>query len=376
MIATPQTKFELPVELSATAPAEARGLARDGVRLLVADELRVEHVRFRDIGRFLMAGDVLVVNTSATRNAAVDGTRGDDSPTVVHFSTGLDDGTWVVELRSPPGGERPLLDARPGETIRLCAGSILTLLGGYPATETGPVHRSGTRLWRSRFDGETSPVEFLAVEGRPISYSYVTERWPAASYQTVFANESGSAEMPSAGRPFTPELVTRLVAAGILIAPLVLHTGVSSQEAGEPPLPEWFHVPAATARLVEWTRAAGGRVIAVGTTVVRALESAARADGSIAPSRGWTDLVLGPDRLPHVVDGLVTGMHAPDASHLLLLEAVAGPELVGRAYAAAIERRYLWHEFGDLSLLIPGRSAPRIQADTAPSAVAVARPAS
>jgi S-adenosylmethionine:tRNA ribosyltransferase-isomerase len=192
----------------------------------------------------------------------------------------------------------------------------------------------------------------------------------------VFANEPGSAEMPGAGRPFTAELVTRLVTDGILVAPLVLHTSVSSQEPGEPPLAERFRVPAGTAGLVAWTRANGGRVIAVGTTAARALESAARADGSVAPSRGWTELILSPDRLPRVVDGLITGMHAPDASHLLLLEAVAGAGLVQRAYTAAIERRYLWHEFGDLCLLLPGRSAPRLRGSEIPDAVAVATPAS
>ena len=354
----PRTRFELPDELSATRPAEARGLSRDGVRLLVVDDRRVEHARFRDLPRFLEAGDLLVVNTSATISAAADGTRVDGTEVVVHFSTPLDDGGWVVELRTAPRAARPLLDARAGETIALSDGASLHLLGGYPQTGIGPGD-GGTRLWRSRFVWGAPATTYLERFGRPIAYGYVSGRWPAASYQTVFANEPGSAEMPSAARPFTVELVTDLVAAGILIAPLLLHTAVSSQEPGEPPLPERFRVPAATARLVGWTRAAGGRVIAVGTTAARALESAARADGIVVPARGWTDLVLGPDRLPRVVDGLITGMHAPDASHLLLLEAVAGPELVERAYAAALERRYLWHEFGDVSLLLPPERALR-----------------
>ena len=354
----PRTRFELPEELSATRPAEARGLSRDGVRLLVVDDHTVEHARFRDLPRFLEPGDLLVVNTSATLSAATDGTRADGTAVVVHFSTPLDDGTWIVELRTAPRAARPFLDARPGDTIALADGARLHLLEGWPQKGVGP-GEGGTRLWRSRFEGTTPATTYLDRFGRPIAYGYVDGRWPAASYQTVFANEAGSAEMPSAARPFTVELVTDLVAGGILIAPLVLHTAVSSQEPGEPPLPERFRVPAATARLVGWTRAAGRRVIAVGTTAARALESATRADGTVVPARGSTDLVLGPDRLPRVVDGLITGMHAPDASHLLLLEAVAGAQLVERAYTAALERRYLWHEFGDVSLLLPEKRRGR-----------------
>jgi S-adenosylmethionine:tRNA ribosyltransferase-isomerase len=355
----PRTRFELPDELSATRPAEARGLSRDGVRLLVVDDRHVRHARFRDLPCFLEPGDLLVVNTSGTLTAATDGTRAGDSEVVVHFSTPLDDGTWVVELRTAPRAARPILDAAPGETIALGGGATLTLVGGYPNHGVGPSDDGGTRLWRSRFEWSDAVRAYLERWGRPIAYGYVTDRWPATSYQTVFASEPGSAEMPSAARPFTVELVTDLVAAGVFIAPLVLHTAVSSQEPGEPPLPERFRVPAATARLVGWTRASGGRVIAVGTTAARALESATRADGTVVPARGWTDLVLGPDRLPRVVDGLITGMHAPDASHLLLLEAVAGADLVQRAYTAALERRYLWHEFGDVSLLLPEKRRRR-----------------
>jgi S-adenosylmethionine:tRNA ribosyltransferase-isomerase len=196
-------------------------------------------------------------------------------------------------------------------------------------------------------------ASWLASSGRPIAYDYVPRHWPLASYQTVFAREPGSAEMPSAGRPFTDRLLTDLVTRGVALAPVLLHTGVSSLERGEPPLPEWFRVPAATARLVESTRRAGGRIVAVGTTVTRALESVAAADGSVAAGEGWTDLVLGPDRPARVVDGLVTGWHEPGASHLLLLEAVAGARLVQSAYLAAASAGYLWHEFGDSALLLP-----------------------
>jgi S-adenosylmethionine:tRNA ribosyltransferase-isomerase len=169
----------------------------------------------------------------------------------------------------------------------------------------------------------------------------------------VYATEPGSAEMASAGRPFSAAVLVRLMARGIPVVPIVLHAGLSSPELHEPPTPERFAVPEVTARLVTSTRAAGGRVIAVGTTVVRALESATGADGVTHPARGWTDLVLGPDRPVRAVTGVVSGLHAPEASHLLLLDAVAGPALVDAAYREAVAERYLWHEFGDSTLLLP-----------------------
>ncbi|WIY02882.1 S-adenosylmethionine:tRNA ribosyltransferase-isomerase [Amycolatopsis mongoliensis] len=328
-------RFDLPDELSASAPPEARGVARDEVRLLVASPSGVHHTVFSSLGSHLLPGDLLVVNTSGTLPAAVDAGRG-GRPVVVHFSTSLDDGSWVVELRAPGG---PLLDGREGEHLELPGGASLTLLG--------PAAPGSSRLWRAAVSAEGPVPGFLAAVGRPIRYGYVPRAWPLSDYQTVFAREPGSAEMPSAARPFSASLVTRLVTDGVLFAPLVLHTGVSSPEAGEPPQAERFRVPATTAALVSWVRSRGGRVIAVGTTAARALESAA--DGA---AEGWTDLVLGPDRPARVVDGIITGLHAPEASHLLLLAAVAGHDLVQRAYDAAVERRYLWHEFGDVSLLL------------------------
>lgn len=344
----PQTTFTLPEELNAAEPPEARGLARDHVKLLVAEGSNVTHTRFDRLGDHLRAGDLLVVNTSGTLAAAVDGTWITGSglqSVIVHFSTGLDDGSWVVELRTAPNAGSPILDAAPGDRVELPAGT-LTLLCPYNSTSP--------RLWRAR-PPTRDTIAYLARHGRPIAYKYVGRHWPLESYQTVFAHHPGSAEMPSAGRPFSFELVSRLAAAGVLIAPILLHTGVSSLESHEPPMAERYDVPEHTARLVNWVRATGGRVIAVGTTAVRAIESAVQPDGSVASAGGWTELVLGPDRKAAVVDGLITGMHAPDASHLLLLEAVAGGEVVQHAYEAALARRYLWHEFGDVCLLLPDR---------------------
>ena len=179
------------------------------------------------------------------------------------------------------------------------------------------------------------------------------EQWPIDAYQTVFALDPGSAEMPSAGRPFTAELVTALVARGVLVAPVTLHTGVSSPERQEPPYPERYRVPATTARLVNAVHSWGGLVIAVGTTVIRALETVAARDGSVGEGQGSTSLVVTPERGVRAVDGLLTGWHEPESSHLQMLEALAGPELLELAYQAAETNGYRWHEFGDMHLILP-----------------------
>ena len=332
-------KFELPDELAATKPPKVR----DQVRLLIARPDGMTHARFADLAAFLAPGDLVVVNTSATLAAAVDGARPDGRAVTVHFSTALDDGTWLVEVRPATHATGPVPDASAGERIALPAGVTVTL-----AEQHG-------RLWRAGIGVEASVLDYLARHGRPVTYSYVKGKWPLEAYQTVFAREPGSAEMPSAGRPFTSDLVTQLITAGVTVAPITLHTGVSSLEEGEPPLPERYRVPGATARLVNLTRASGGRILAVGTTVTRALETVAHVDGWVGPRSGWTDLVLGPNRRARVVDGLITGWHAPGASHLRLLEAVAGPDLVAAAYEEALRHRYLWHEFGDSCLLLPKR---------------------
>jgi S-adenosylmethionine:tRNA ribosyltransferase-isomerase len=333
---------------SATEPPEARGLARDEVRLMVATPREVRHARFRDLPAELQPGDLVVVNTSATLAAAVDGRRRAGAVTV-HFSTAVPDGTWAVELRPGRRADGPVPDAAAGEVVDLPSGR-LHLVEPYPAVG---LLAGRTRLWRARVVVTGSVPAYLAAHGRPIAYSYVPDDWPLDSYQTVFACDPGSAEMPSAGRPFSAELVTELVSSGVVVAPVTLHTGVSSLGKGEPPLPEPYDVPEATARLVNSTRGAGRRVVAVGTTVTRALESQATWDGTVRAGGGWTDLVLGPQRPARVVDGLVTGWHEPGASHLELLQAVAGAPLVASAYAAARAAGYLWHEFGDSALLLP-----------------------
>ena len=323
--------FELPPSLEAYRPP----LARDAVRLLVARrvEQTIEHRGFRELPELLDPGDVVVINVSATLPAAVTARR----PRVrIHFSTrapGLDESWRVVEVRSADGSAPRA--GRAGELIELPGDATVELVAPYA---------TGARLMLARFDAGEPLEAYLSIHGEPIRYGYVREGWPLVAYQNVYATTPGSAEMPSAGRPFTAEIIMRLVARGIEVVPITLHTGVSSPERHEPPFAEEFEVPEATARAVGHAQ---GRVIAVGTTVVRALETTAGEAGS-----GWTNLVIGPGHELEVVDGLLTGWHEPEASHLQMLEAIAGPELLRRSYERALAVGYRWHEFGDSHLIL------------------------
>src|SRR5919202_6364257 len=263
--------FELPTELEAHEPPEARGLARDQVRLLVshvADD-RIEHVRFTDLPDVLRPGDLVVANDSATVPAALTAWRDDGTQINLHISTRLPADLWVVEPRR--------ISACDGEVLRLAGGARCQLLAHYPRS---------TRLWVAQFD--TDVPRLMARFGRPIAYPYVRGQWPIEMYQTVYAGPPGSAEMPSAGRAFSPDVLERLTHRGIQFLTLTLHTGVASLEGHEKPYAEEYWVPERTARAVRQARADGRRVIAVGTTVVRALESAADlGGGDISATQAW-----------------------------------------------------------------------------------------
>jgi len=339
--------FTLDPAREAHEPPEARGLRRDDVRLMVSEgDEAPTHTRFRDLATALSPGDLLVVNTSATVAAAVDGRLASGEPVAVHVSGRLPGGLWLVEVRQPVAGStRPLVLDEPG-TVAFLAGGSVELLSPFADSQ---------RLWFAHFDLPGTVEQLLAEHGRAIRYSYVGRDWPLSAYQSVFSVGPGSAEMPSASRPFTTDVVTDLVRRGVTFAPLVLHTGVSSLEGNEAPYPEQYRVPGATARLVNGAHAAGNRVVAVGTTVVRALETVTDGSGTTHPGAGWTEEVITPERGVRAVDGLLTGWHEPEASHLLMLEAVAGHRALEQAYRAAYEEGYLWHEFGDSHLLLPAR---------------------
>ncbi len=348
-------KFDLPPEYQAHEPPEARGLTRDGVRLMVSyrSDNRIVHSRFREIGDFLTPGDLFVINTSGTMNAAIDAARADGTRFELHLSTHLHDDIWTVELRrGEPAGTKAYFGAVQGEVIRLPEGGTVTLLSPYPSQDSSAV-TSLHRLWVASVKLPYDLDGYLQRNGFPIRYGYVHERWPIEYYQTVYATEVGSAEMPSAGRPFTAELITRLVAKGVQFAPLLLHTGVASLESNEPPYEEFYHIPEETARRVNTAHPLRKRVIAVGTTVIRALESATDVEGTTFAGQGWTGLFVSPRRGVRAVNGLLTGFHEPRSTHLAMLEALAGREHLRIAYSAALEQRYLWHEFGDLHLILP-----------------------
>jgi S-adenosylmethionine:tRNA ribosyltransferase-isomerase len=330
-------EFTLPDELEAHEPPEIRGRGRDDVRLLVSRRATNEiiHARFTDLPAFLAPGDLLVINDSGTLPAELTAHTALGEAFALRLSTRLLTGTWVVEPRD----------------VRLKAGDSVSIPGG------GTVHllhtyATSARLWVAEVTLPKPFVEYLLEWGRPIRYPYVPAVWPLSAYQTVYSRDLGSAEMPSAGRPFTCDLVDTLRRQGVKVETVTLHTGVASPEAHEPPYAEWYRVPWSAAQAVRETRRSQGRVIAVGTTVVRTLESAADAEGQVHPSKGWTNLVITPERGVFAVDGLLTGFHEPRSTHLAMLEALAPREHLLGAYRAAIEGRYLWHEFGDMHLIL------------------------
>ena len=348
MISSPAAlDFTVTADRIAGRPPEARGLRRDEVKLLVAGPNGVTHTRFVGLGHHLRPTDLLVVNTSPTMPAALDAHLAGE-PIVVHLSTRHDDGSWTIELRRVDG-QGPFLEARPGDLIDIPGGTVGLL---HPADDAGS---GAVRLWRATVATTDDLRRILHRHGRPIRYAYVRHNWPLRYYQTLFADHGrwpGSAEMPSAGRPFSNRLLRSLSHLGIGIMPIRLDTSVSSQESHELPQPESYVVPRSTAAAIDHARSAGGRIVAVGTTVARALETLASPGGLVVPGSGWTNLLLGSTRPARVVDGIITGWHPAQASHLQLLEAVVGPDLVRTVYEAALANRYLWHEFGDAALLL------------------------
>jgi S-adenosylmethionine:tRNA ribosyltransferase-isomerase len=347
----PTFSFTLPDELVATAPPERRGLARDKVRLLVTDRAtgRVVHSRFDHLREFVRAGDLLVFNASRTMPASLKGVAEPGRLAVeARLAEHLPDGSWLALLvcyGSDPFG----CPIRPGVEIAFGQDLRATVCG---RDQTIP------RLWNIRFSAtEGEFMQLLYRLGQPIRYEYVSAAWGLDAYQTVYATEPGSAEMPSAGRAFTWQMLFDLKRGGIETAFVVLHTGLSSYldddlDARNPAAEEEYDIGEAAAARINTVRERGGRVIAVGTTVVRALESASDEAGHVRPAHEYTRLRITPHHRLKAVDGLLTGLHEPHASHLDLLSALISPSMIEAAYEAAIERGYLWHEFGDLNLII------------------------
>jgi S-adenosylmethionine:tRNA ribosyltransferase-isomerase len=321
--------------IEAAEPPEYVGIARDGVRLLLTDRRTRSHshAHFYDLPSLLKPGDLLVANDSATLPAAIPARRIGGKAVRLHVSTMIDARLWTVEPRG-----------------RVAAGETLRLPGGGRATIIAPVEPQRPRLWYVLFELAVPMYAYLAEFGSPIAYAYLDRAFPLREYQTLFARSIGSSEMPSAARPFTRPIVAQLRRRGIELATITLHCGVASFEAPELPGTERFAVPHATAERVNAARREGRRVIAVGTTVVRALETAATDDGAVASS-GWTELFIGESYRLRAVDALLSGFHDVSATHRSMLRAFMDDDLLEGAYAEAAEHAYRYHEFGDVHLI-------------------------
>lgn len=343
--------FTLPPELSAKEPPERRGLARDQVKLLVVDRAsgEVTHSRFDRIGEFLREGDLLVFNSSRTLPASLAGCGASHGPCIeLRLAEHLPDDSWLALLLCQHG-DPFACGLRPGFEIELPEGVRATVLAR---------DENISRLWRLRFSKTGADfIDLLYRHGSPIRYEYVSAPWALEYYQTVYAREPGSAEMPSAGRAFTWRLLFDLRRRGIEVAYLVLHTGLSSYMDDEldgqhPASEEEYFISEQTAAKINASQRKGARVIAVGTTVVRALESTVSHDGVAEPGHGYTRLRITAVHQLRGVHGLITGLHEPEASHLDLLSAFLPPDRIRAAYEEAVARGYLWHEFGDLNLIL------------------------
>jgi S-adenosylmethionine:tRNA ribosyltransferase-isomerase len=342
--------FVLPPELAAQAPAERRGLNRDAARLLVVDRWfhLARHTSFDHLGDFLRPGDLLVFNSSRTLPASLLGSVAGGPEVELRLAEHLPDGSWLA-----------LVICRAGELFAcgIHEGMVVEFGKGLTATIGQRDERIG-RLWRVSFSASGAALlDLLYKLGRPVRYEYVSAPWGLDYYQTVYAREPGSAEMPSAGRAFTWKLLFDLKRRGIETASIVLHTGLSSyldddMDARHLASEEEYFVSEEAAAKINRARRAGRRVIAVGTTVVRALESVADEAGHVTARHGYTRLRITANHTLRAVDGLLTGLHEPEASHLDLLTAFLPAEVIRETYEEAVRLGYLWHEFGDLNLIV------------------------
>jgi S-adenosylmethionine:tRNA ribosyltransferase-isomerase len=333
--------FQVPEILNASIPAEYRGIRRDQVRLMALDTVTggTFHSTFYQLDEYLREGDLLVLNNSRTIPAVLKGKKGKQT-IEIRLSRRLSDHEWEALV---VGGVFSV-----GESIDLPGNLAATIIG--LGSETPLVILSFSKSGLDLFDT-------IYRYGEPIHYEYIETPWPLEVYQTVYASVPGSVEMPSAGRAFSWKLLNKLKQKGVNIAFIKLHAGLSYYGNDRWPNPskhvEEYCVPEDTARLINETKANNGRVIAVGTTVVRALETAVNHCGSVKAQEGVTSLYIKKGYPLKAVDGLITGLHEPEASHLDLLSAFIEEKLLMKAYGEALAAGYLWHEFGDMNLILP-----------------------
>ncbi|MBS4173665.1 S-adenosylmethionine:tRNA ribosyltransferase-isomerase [Bacillus sp. FJAT-49736] len=337
--------FTLPEDLNAKMPPERRGVRRDHVRMMVLNKQSgaTVHSVFFQLDQYLKKGDLIILNGSRTVPAVLKGfwEQGNNSKEVeIRLAHRKSANIWealVVEET-----------LQIGATIRFTPSLTATITHAHPEA---PFVTLDFNLCCSDLYNEIYQI------GQPVRYEYIEQPWDLDYYQTVFATEPGSVEMPSAGRAFSWEMLFRLQKKGVNIAFIQLHTGLSyllddKWHLGPRENYEEYHVPEETVKAIDKAKQEGGRIIAVGTTVVRTLETVADEVGKLCSQTGWTNLYIHADTKLKVVDGLITGLHEPEASHLDLLTAFVDQKLLYNAYQEAINRKYLWHEFGDMNLIL------------------------
>jgi len=349
VIAPSIIQFDLPIYLACPKPTEERNMKRDEVRLLVtAGSGQIDHTSFNHLTSFLQQGDVLVINTSATVASALPVLLPRGEKGRLHLSTKLGSREWLIEIREITGNKTVRWQGgKEGMTFQLPSGANITLKQRFYENE------QLLHLWIAELSIHQSLGTYLTAHARPIQYEKLDQQYPLSYYQTFFSFHPGSSEMPSAGRGFTADLIERILKKGVVIAPVLLHTGVSSLEENETPYPEYMEIDPVTASIINAAKSQGRRIIAVGTTAIRAIETAVTNEGIVMPYRGNTELFIDENYVMKIVDGLLTGFHEPRASHLHMLQSLAGFEHINAAYKVAIENGYYWHQFGDLHLILP-----------------------
>lgn len=333
--------YYLPEELIAQEPAPRRDESR--LMVLKKDGGRPEHRVFRDIVRYLEPGDVLVINNTRVLPARLWGKKaGTGTRVEVLLLTRLEDDVWETLVR--PGRRLP-----PGTEI---------VFGAELRGRVESVGEDGCRHIRFRYRGDFE--QLLDKLGSMPLPPYIKKQ-PAdpQRYQTVYASDPGSAAAPTAGLHFTPELLAEIRDRGVTVAPVLLHVGLGTFRpvkvediTSHRMHAEYYRITPETARLINEARAAGRRVVAVGTTTTRCLETAGREGDGVRPGSGWTDIFIYPGYTFRVIDGLVTNFHLPRSTLVMMVSALVGRERLLDAYAEAVRQRYRFFSFGDAMLII------------------------
>ena len=335
--------YSLPKKLIAQSPAEPRDTSR--LLVLHKDSGEIDHSVFKELPSYLNKGDLIVLNNTKVMAARIIGKKEKGTAEIeILLLRPLNSNNLVWEALVRPGKR-----VKPGQRV---------LLHGGEKIEVGEASSSGTR--KIKFSEETDPFKIMDLYGKiPLPpYIHSTEA-PPDRYQTIFAKKLGSAAAPTAGLHFTPRVFDKLREKGILIAHVTLHVGIgtfkpiSAPDVRQHKMHEEFcSISEETAKVINETKKRGGRIVAVGTTVVRTLESMVNAEGMTVSGSGWTQKFIYPGYEFRIVDTMITNFHLPKSSLMLLVSAFAGYENTMKAYEEAIKQRYRFYSFGDAMLII------------------------